>query len=234
MGNIWVQKCLGLYASAHIRNCHHLNNHLNIFKATAVISNKRVSSGRSVHFLCSDTDTIKSTSSSHQQTTAADKGSLKDTFWLKRFIRRGHHYSCDRRDTIFTMENKGTRVRIQSKHGFSYSSLLSVEVIQDNLRVSWRTYPQKLGVDMLYLKELKRSLKSDSNIILIFQGKIRWCKLVVDKCVPRIMLTISEIEVVSWVIQCWSFSSALIIFIKNMRQQNLDNRIFKLHCTLSF
>ena len=145
----------------------------------------------------------------------------------------GSSCNCDRKD-ISIMENKGTRVRIQSKHGFSYSSLLSVEVIQDNLRVSWRTYPQKLGVDMLYLKELKRSLKSDSNIILIFQGKIRWCKLVVDKCVPRIMLTISEIEVVSWVIQCWSFSSALIIFIKNMRQQNLDDRIFKLHCTLSF
>ena len=82
------------------------------------------------------------------------------------------------------MENKGTRVRIQSKHGFSYSSLLSVEVIQDNLRVSWRTYPQKLGVDMLYLKEMKRSLKSDCNIILIFQGKILYCKLVVI-CVTR-------------------------------------------------
>ena len=68
------------------------------------------------------------------------------------------------------MEDTGTRVRILSKHGFSYSSLLSVEVVQDNLRVSWRTTPVKLGVEMLYLKEITSSNTSDRSINLIFQG----------------------------------------------------------------
>lgn len=73
-------------------------------------------------------------------------------------------------DNSTRMEEKGTRVRIISKHGYSYSSLLSVEVIQDNLRISWRLNPEKLGVDMMYLKEIVQSTTSDRRLHLLFQG----------------------------------------------------------------
>ena len=99
--------------------------------------------------------------------TVAVKGNLKDTF----LVEENQAHRIFEEYWSLKMENKGTRVRILSKHGFSYSSLLSVEVIQDNLRVSWRTYPQKLGVEMLYLKEIRKSPTSDCNINLIFQGK---------------------------------------------------------------
>lgn len=69
-----------------------------------------------------------------------------------------------------TMEEKGTRVRIVSKHGYSYSSLLSVEVVQDNLRISWRSNPERLGVDMMYLREIVQSTTSDRRLHLLFQG----------------------------------------------------------------
>lgn len=68
------------------------------------------------------------------------------------------------------MEEKGTRVRIVSKHGYSYSSLLSVEVVQDNLRISWRSNPERLGVDMMYLREIVQSATSDRRLHLLFQG----------------------------------------------------------------
>jgi hypothetical protein len=68
------------------------------------------------------------------------------------------------------MEEKGTRVRIVSKHGYSYSSLLSVEVVQDNLRISWRLNPERLGVDMMYLREIVQSTTSDRRLHLLFQG----------------------------------------------------------------
>lgn len=62
-----------------------------------------------------------------------------------------------------------THFRLISKHGFSFSSLLSVEVVNDNLCVNWRTYPEKLGVEMVYLKDISMSPIS-CRILLTFQG----------------------------------------------------------------
>ena len=71
------------------------------------------------------------------------------------------------------MEEKGTKIRIVSKHGYSYASMLSVEVVQDNLRISWRSVPEKLGVDMMHLKEIVQSSISDCCLHLLFQGQLR-------------------------------------------------------------
>jgi hypothetical protein len=76
------------------------------------------------------------------------------------------------------MGDQGTRIKIISKHGFSFNSLLSVEVINDNLCVNWRVHPEKLGVEMVYLKDITMSPIS-CHILLIFQGKcfhhFWWC-----------------------------------------------------------
>ena len=71
------------------------------------------------------------------------------------------------------MEEKGTKIRIVSKHGYSYASMLSVEVVQDNLRISWRSAPEKLGVDMMHLKEIVQSSISDCSLHLLFQGQLQ-------------------------------------------------------------
>ena len=71
------------------------------------------------------------------------------------------------------MEEKGTKIRIVSKHGYSYASMLSVEVVQDNLRISWRSVPEKLGVDMMHLKEIVQSNISNCCLHLLFQGQLQ-------------------------------------------------------------
>mmetsp|Transcript_32558 Transcript_32558/g.31038 ORF Transcript_32558/g.31038 Transcript_32558/m.31038 type:complete len:440 (+) Transcript_32558:212-1531(+) len=70
------------------------------------------------------------------------------------------------------MGDQGTRIKIISKHGFSFNSLLSVEVINDNLCVNWRVHPEKLGVEMVYLKDITMSPIS-CRILLIFQDSFR-------------------------------------------------------------
>ena len=93
--------------------------------------------------------------------------------WKQRAWLPLRSYSQNSTSVQSEMEEKGTKIRIVSKHGYSYASMLSVEVVQDNLRISWRSVPEKLGVDMMHLKEIVQSSISDCCLHLLFQGQLR-------------------------------------------------------------
>jgi hypothetical protein len=102
----------------------------------------------------------------HFHVLCEDGSILLDSHSL--YILINHHASEQSK-----MEEKGTKIRIVSKHGYSYASMLSVEVVQDNLRISWRSIPEKLGVDMMHLKEIVQSNISNCCLHLLFQGQLQ-------------------------------------------------------------
>ena len=65
--------------------------------------------------------------------------------------------------------NKGTKIRVHSKFGYSYQSLLSVEMVEDRIYLYWRNYPEKLGIEINNVTQIKFS---DSNLILHFEKQL--------------------------------------------------------------
>ena len=52
---------------------------------------------------------------------------------------------------------QGTQIRVLSKYGYSYRSLLSVEMVEDAIMLNWRSYPEKLGAEIFYVKTMTMS-----------------------------------------------------------------------------
>ena len=61
---------------------------------------------------------------------------------------------------------EGTQIRVLSKYGYSYRSLLSVEMVDDAIMINWRSYPEKLGAEIFYVKTMTMS---KARLTLLFE-----------------------------------------------------------------
>lgn len=63
-------------------------------------------------------------------------------------------------------ETTGTQIRVISKYGYSFKTLLSVEMVEDSIFLNWRTYPEKLGAEISHLQSMTFS---QSRLTLTFE-----------------------------------------------------------------